>query len=69
MPDAALADSDRRVREAAANFNKEANELAKVAAAGDVAVVKAQLGKLQGTCKGCHQAHREKLDSGKYKIK
>lgn len=35
-------------------FNKEANEMAKVAATGDAAAVKAQLGKLGGTCKGCH---------------
>ena len=35
-------------------FNKEANEMAKVAATGDTAAVKAQLGKLGGTCKGCH---------------
>ncbi|KAB2920397.1 MAG: cytochrome c [Dechloromonas sp.] len=35
-------------------FNKEANEMAKVAASGDVAAVKEQFGKLGGTCKGCH---------------
>jgi cytochrome c556 len=35
-------------------FNKEANELAKVAATGDAAAVKAQFGKVGGTCKGCH---------------
>ena len=35
-------------------FNKEANEMAKVAAAGDAAATKEQLGKLGGTCKGCH---------------
>lgn len=35
-------------------FNKEANEMAKVAASGDVAAVKEQFGKLSGTCKGCH---------------
>lgn len=35
-------------------FNKEANEMAKVAATGDAGAVKAQLGKLGGTCKGCH---------------
>ncbi|PKO87419.1 MAG: cytochrome C [Betaproteobacteria bacterium HGW-Betaproteobacteria-12] len=35
-------------------FNKEANEMAKVAASGDAAAVKEQLGKLGATCKGCH---------------
>lgn len=52
--------TDKKAGEAAANFNKEANELAKVALAGDVAVVKAQLGKLQGTCKSCHDDFRKK---------
>ena len=35
-------------------FNKEANEMAKVAAGGDAAAVKEQFGKLSDTCKGCH---------------
>ena len=48
-----------KVRELAMNFNKEANELAKVAAAGDVAAIKAQFGKTGGTCKGCHDAFRK----------
>ena len=30
---------------------------------------RAAFGKLAGTCKGCHEAHREKLEDGKYKIK
>lgn len=34
---------------------------------GDAA--KAAFGKLAGTCKGCHDAHREKLADGTYKIK
>ena len=42
------------VTKVAMAFNKEANEMAKVAATGDAAAVKAQLGKLSGTCKGCH---------------
>ena len=41
-------------------FNKEANEMAKVAATGDAAAVKAQLGKLGGTCKGCHDDFKMK---------
>jgi cytochrome c556 len=52
--------TDKKAGEAAGNFNKEANELAKVAALGDVAAVKAQLGKLQGTCKACHDDFRKK---------
>lgn len=39
-------------------FNKEANELAKVAATGDAAAVKAQFGKLGAACKGCHEDYR-----------
>lgn len=41
-------------------FNKEANEMAKVAASGDAAAVKEQLGKLGGTCKGCHDDFKMK---------
>ena len=44
----------------AMDFNKEANELAKVAANGDAAAVGAQLGKLGGTCKACHDDFRAK---------
>jgi hypothetical protein len=29
----------------------------------------AAFGKLGGTCKGCHDAHREKLQDGSYKLK
>ncbi len=52
--------TDKKAGEAAAAFNKEANELAKVAQGGDVVAVKAQLGKLQATCKGCHDDFRKK---------
>lgn len=48
-----------KARELAMNFNREANELAKVAAAGDVAAIKAQFGKTGGTCKACHDAFRK----------
>ena len=41
-------------------FNKEANEMAKIAAAGDVAAVKEQFGKLGATCKGCHDDFKAK---------
>jgi cytochrome c556 len=41
-------------------FNKEANEMAKIAATGDAAAVKEQFGKLGGTCKGCHDDFKAK---------
>jgi cytochrome c556 len=44
----------KRVGELAADFTREANELAKLAAGGDAAAVKAQYGKLSKTCKACH---------------
>jgi cytochrome c556 len=40
-------------------FNKEANEMAKVAAGGDAAAVKAQFGKLGESCKACHEKFRK----------
>lgn len=52
--------TDKKAGEVAASFNREANELARVAAAGDVGQVKAQLAKLQGTCKACHDDYRKK---------
>lgn len=42
----------------AGNFGQQANEMAKVAAAGDAAAVKAQFGKLGESCKGCHDKFR-----------
>lgn len=42
------------VTKVAMAFNKEANEMAKVAATGDVAAIREQVGKLGGTCKACH---------------
>lgn len=44
---------------AADNFKKEANELVKVAAAGDQAATKAQFGNLAKTCKSCHDDFRK----------
>jgi cytochrome c556 len=44
----------QRVGELAANFSREANELARVAQGGDAAAVKEQHGKLTRTCKACH---------------
>lgn len=47
-----------KVGELGKNFNKEANELAKVAATGDKAAVQAQFGKLGEACKACHDDFR-----------
>jgi len=41
-----------------ADFVKEANELARVAAAGDPAALKDGFGRLGKTCKGCHDDYR-----------
>lgn len=43
----------------AGNFGQQANEMAKVAAGGDAAAVKAQFGKLGEACKACHEKFRE----------
>ena len=48
-----------KVKELAMNFAKKANALAKVAASGDAAAVKAQFGKTGGTCKACHDEFRK----------
>ena len=40
-------------------FNREANELAKVAESGDPAAIKAQFGKTGETCKACHDKFRK----------
>ena len=47
-----------KIRELAMSFSKEANELAKVAATGDVAAIRTQFGKTGGTCKSCHDEFR-----------
>lgn len=49
-----------KVGKIAGEFNTAANELAKVAATGDAAAVKAAFGKLGGTCKSCHDDYRNK---------
>jgi len=51
--------NNKKIGEVAGNFGKEANELAKVAATGNKAAVKVQLGKLQQTCKACHDDFRQ----------
>ena len=55
---AALFTDGTRVGELSANFSKEANELARLAQTGDAAAVKGQFGKLQQTCKACHDDYR-----------
>lgn len=49
-----------KLGKAAMAFNKEANEMAKVAATGNSDSVKEQLGRLSGTCKGCHDDFKAK---------
>jgi cytochrome c556 len=48
-----------KVKELAMAYNKEANEMAKVAAGGDAAAIKAQFGKLGESCKACHDKFRK----------
>jgi cytochrome c556 len=48
------------VKAAANTFNEAANELAKVAATGDVNAIKVQFGKVGESCKGCHDLARIK---------
>ena len=47
-----------KVKELAMAYIKEANELQKVAATGDVAVIKVQFGKTGESCKACHEKFR-----------
>ena len=42
-------------------FNKEANEMAKVAAGGDLAAIKAQFEKLGKSCDACHDKFRKEM--------
>lgn len=53
-------DKQDEAKKAGLAFNKEANELAKVAATGDVAAIKTQFGKVGETCKSCHDSFRIK---------
>jgi len=48
------------VTAAANTFNEAANELAKVAATGDINAIKVQFGKVGESCKGCHDLTRIK---------
>lgn len=48
-----------KLKEVGMAYNKEANEMAKVAATGDAAAVKAQFGNLGKACKACHDEFRK----------
>jgi cytochrome c556 len=47
-------------RRLAVAFNTAANELARVAQEGNVTSIKMQLGKLNETCKSCHNSFRQR---------
>ena len=47
-----------KVAQRSADFAREANELLRIASSGDAASVKDQFGKLQRTCKSCHDDFR-----------
>jgi cytochrome c556 len=49
--------------------SEAANAIAKAAAAGDAAGVAAASRSLGAACKACHDANREKVSEGVYKIK
>jgi cytochrome c556 len=46
-----------------------ANELSAAAKGGDAAAAKAAMGKMGGSCKGCHDKYREKTGENEYKVK
>jgi cytochrome c556 len=48
------------VRRLATNFNREVNELARVAETGDVNAIRAQFGRAGESCKACHDKFRAK---------
>jgi cytochrome c556 len=50
----------KHAAELAGDLSREANELARVAAVGDIALVREQFGKLGRTCKACHDDFRAK---------
>lgn len=50
----------QRAGELSGAFNREANELARIASSSDAAGVKVQFGQLQRTCKACHDEFRAK---------
>ena len=48
---------------------KDAVALRKAANGGDAAGAKAAMGRIQGSCKACHSAHRVKNDDGSWGFK
>jgi cytochrome c556 len=56
----ALFSDSKRAGELAASFGHEAEELAKLAQAGDAGAVKEQYARLTRTCKACHDDFRAK---------
>src|SRR6478735_6391104 len=50
----------KRAAELFGNFNKEANELARLAAVGEPGAVKEQFARLGKTCKACHDDFKSK---------
>ena len=50
----------KRAAELFGNFARESNELVKVAGGADVGAIKEQFGKLQKTCKTCHDDFKAK---------
>lgn len=59
-PEAFMAEHGQKLGKIAGDFNREANALASIAAGGDPQAVKAQLDKVGGTCKACHDDFRKK---------
>ena len=57
-PELFMPQNQDKLRELAMNLGKEANELARVAAGGDAAAIRAQFGKTGATCKACHDEFR-----------
>jgi len=51
-------DKPDEAKKLATDFNREANEFAKVAATGDISEIKAKFGKLGESCKACHDSFR-----------
>lgn len=64
--------TDRKMDDAV-KFSRDglagAQDLAKAAEANDEAAVRTASSKMGGSCKSCHEAHREKVSDGVYKIK
>lgn len=58
-PEFFKAESKDELGKIAGAYNKEANEMQKVAASGDLAAIKTQFGKLGEACKACHDKFRK----------